>query len=99
MKFVKKPVVIDAVQWSGDNLSEVLDDLELEKAKLKSVYESASGKLLYIRTNEGTMAAHRFDWIIKGVKGELYSCAPDIFAMTYSPLGRSDEKCQTNQSI
>ena len=86
MKFIKKPVVIDAVQWNGDNLGEVFDGLGLQEANLKSVYESANGGLLYIRTLEGKMHADRGDWIIKGVKGELYPCKPDIFELTYAPL-------------
>ncbi len=40
---------------------------------------------LYIGTLEGTMAAMPGDWIIRGVKGELYPCKPDIFAATYDP--------------
>ena len=36
-----------------------------------------------IHTLEGTMMANAGDWIIKGVKGELYPCKPDIFEMTY----------------
>jgi hypothetical protein len=36
-----------------------------------------------IPTKEGIMIARENDWVIKGVKGELYPCKPDIFAMTY----------------
>lgn len=38
-----------------------------------------------ISTLEGTMTASNGDWIIRGVKGELYPCKPDIFAATYEP--------------
>lgn len=38
---------------------------------------------LEIETLEGTMKANKGDWIIKGVKGELYPCKPDVFDMTY----------------
>jgi hypothetical protein len=40
----------------------------------------------YIKTLEGQMAVSNGDWIIKGVKGELYPCKPDIFAATYDPV-------------
>lgn len=39
-----------------------------------------------IETLEGTMKADKGDWIIKGVKGELYPCKPDVFAMTYEKV-------------
>jgi hypothetical protein len=78
MKFRKKPVVIDAVQWTGDNRSEIL-----EWVGVSAVWGSSSG--LTIRTLEGDHNASIGDWIIRGVKGEFYPCKPDIFAMTYEP--------------
>ena len=39
-----------------------------------------------IETLEGTMKADKGDWIIKGVKGELYPCKPDVFKMTYEKV-------------
>lgn len=39
-----------------------------------------------IETLEGTMKANKGDWIIKGVKGELYPCKPDVFEMTYEKV-------------
>lgn len=39
-----------------------------------------------IETLEGTMTASPGDWIVKGVKGEIYPVKPDIFEETYSPL-------------
>lgn len=41
---------------------------------------------VYIETLEGTMKADKGDWIIKGVKGELYPCKPDVFEMTYKKM-------------
>jgi hypothetical protein len=45
------------------------------------------GPVIRISTFEGEMTAQPGDWIIKGVKGELYPCKPDIFAATYEPVG------------
>ena len=39
-----------------------------------------------IETLEGIMKADEGDWIIKGVKGELYPCKPDVFEMTYEKV-------------
>lgn len=38
---------------------------------------------IYIETLEGVMKADKGDWIIRGVKGELYPCKPDVFDLTY----------------
>ena len=43
------------------------------------------GDSLLIKTPEGTMRADPGDWIIRGVKGEIYPCKPDIFEATYEP--------------
>jgi hypothetical protein len=41
------------------------------------------GNDLWIGTLEGCMICSQGDWIIRGVKGELYPCKPDIFEATY----------------
>lgn len=41
---------------------------------------------IYIETFEGTMKANKGDWIIRGVKGEVYPCKPDVFDMTYKKV-------------
>lgn len=41
---------------------------------------------IYIETLEGTMKADKGDWIIRGVKGEVYPCKPDVFDMTYKKV-------------
>ena len=80
MKYRKKPVVIEAVQWSGNNLNEILDFM---KDKQPNYYEDDEKKLLTIQTLEGNMIASVDDYIIKGVQGEFYPCKPDIFKKTY----------------
>jgi hypothetical protein len=75
-KFRKKPVVVEAVQWGGDNYDEVGDFMGL----------TATCQVdddFLIPTLEGDMRASPGDWIIKGVAGEFYPCKPDIFAATY----------------
>ena len=79
MKFRKKPVVIDAIQWSGENFDEV-------KLLGKGIFVNTTDpSSLTIQTLEGVMQAIKGDWIIKGVKGETYPCKDDIFKMTYEP--------------
>jgi len=77
MKFRKKPVVIEAVQWTGSNLKEVFDFMQWRNAG----HDEKTG--LFIHTLEGNHYANQGDWIIKGVQGEFYPCKPDIFEATY----------------
>ena len=77
VKFRKKPVIIEAIQWTGNNLEEIKDFM--------GYYELAK-KNLIIHTLEGKMIAQVNDWIIRGVQGEYYPCKPDIFEKTYEPV-------------
>ena len=80
MKYRKKPVVIDAVLWDGDNVSEVADWI---REALHNDVIMRYGDKVIIKTLEGNMIANAGDYIIKGVNGELYPCKPDIFQKTY----------------
>lgn len=82
MKFRKKPVEIEAVQWNG--LGFDLKELPLwfAKAFTERQIDRNEDKLTIV-TLEGIMTANPNDWIIKGVKGEIYPCKPDIFEVTY----------------
>lgn len=101
MKFRKKPVVIDAIQWTGENLQEVIDftgkhERFSEWFKSFADYEAhvkADRNVFKIFTLEGVMDATPGDWIIRGVKGEHYPCKADIFAATYEP---ADQECEIN---
>ncbi len=82
-KFRKKPVVIDAIQWTGDNFRELKEAFGGYCSR-RFYIESTRGELdLIIETLEGDMTASMGDWIIKGIAGELYPCKPDIFDATY----------------
>ena len=89
MKYRKKPVVIEAEQFTKElALACLMKEQEAPfglhvtgnwHPERREVYDAK----MYIRTLEGTMRAEIGDWIIKGVKGELYPCKPDIFEATY----------------
>ena len=79
----KKPVVIEAVQWDGNDASlEAIGDLAYDGNR----HIQQIGDKLEIPTLEGVMTASVGDWIIKGVSGEVYPCKPDIFEMTYEKV-------------
>lgn len=80
-KFRKKPVVIEAVQWTGDNLREIKAFMGVESVP----YDAGKDSFL-IHTLEGNHEASKGDWVIRGVKGEFYPCKPDIFDQTYEKV-------------
>jgi hypothetical protein len=84
-RYRKKPVVIDAHQWNGDDaaLDAWLDALGVEDGS--GLY--GKNDSVCIETHEGTMTASPGDWIIRGVQGEFYPCKPDIFEATYEAVG------------
>ena len=85
MKYRKKPVIVEAVQWDGKNVPWSFFGAPHDDAiNIASQSDVLSSHLL-IKTLEGIMTATAGDWIIKGVKGEFYPCKPDIFAATYEP--------------
>lgn len=77
----KKPVVIEAKQWTGDNGLEI--QAFLNDGHEFSTNGHVNGQYVDIGTLEGLMVASPGDWIIRGVKGEFYPCKPDIFDATY----------------
>ena len=96
MRFRKRPLVITALQLRWDTWSEMCDHAGVgpEAGKPTGCYIDSAGNAtdevtnvigLRIPTLEGVMVAHEGDWIIRGVKGELYPCKPDIFEATYEP--------------
>jgi hypothetical protein len=99
-EFRKRPVVIEARRWVGDNFDDLWcwmggaidDDLpEADEARYLNTLDSMvhfddeDAKTLTISTLEDSHTANLGDWIIRGVKGEFYPCKPDIFEMTYEP--------------
>lgn len=78
-KYLKRPVVIEAVQWTGSNIGEVV-----AFAGQAAIPVDETG--VVINTMEGPLLAQRGWWIIKGIKGEFYPCAPDVFDATYDTV-------------
>ena len=79
MKYRKKPVIIDAIQWDG-----TMNSMGAIRAAFGDNVDIEHG--LMCRTLEGPLQATPGDYIIRGVKGEVYPCKPDIFEMTYEAV-------------
>jgi len=87
--FRKKPIVVEAIRWTGLNLYEVETFLDPAfTPDRRYMLESRPGTAdvtLFIKTPEGDMKASVGDYIVRGVKGEFYPCKPDIFELTNEP--------------
>ena len=87
MKYRKKPIEIEAFQLNERGL--VGEDWFWEAVSNNEIITHDFGKYhpspawCEIKTHEGIMVARAGDYIIKGVKGEIYPCKADIFEQTY----------------
>ena len=89
-KYRKKPVIVEAVIWAGNNIDEV-------KEKKKNAVENIIfvNNNLYIETLEGNMNVSVGDYVIKGIAGEFYPCKPDIFKETYETVSMVSDNDKT----
>lgn len=93
-QYRKKPVVIEAMQWTGTNEQAIRDfvgNQMLQVSRPPTRFEHDHNLTddminIFIPTLEDEMRADRYDYIIKGIKGEFYPCKPDIFHSTYEPV-------------
>lgn len=85
MKFIKKPIIISAEQFLATKKS--FDAIIGLGLKDNDWYPGEIGSESFkIKTLEGNMTVNKYDWVIKGIKGEFYPCKPDIFEMTYEKV-------------
>ena len=88
-KFRKKPVIVEAIQFTEELAwdSFLQKKLIFDRLSVSGDYHPGNHKIyrawISIATLEGRMQAELGDWIIKGIKGEFYPCKPDIFEATY----------------
>lgn len=78
-KYKTKPCEIEAIQWTGKNIIELLD-----WGQGKILWNDVDD--LFIDTLEGRMKANINDYIIKGLRGEYYPCKPDVFEKKYEKI-------------
>ncbi len=100
--FRKKPVVIEAFQmtkerrWDNSEWPNWLNEAWQKDATdtgalfIRPLDDNEDKSLLAIATMEGPLMVSWDDWIIQGVKGELYPCKPDIFEATYESVGAAE---------
>ncbi len=82
-KYRKKPVVVEAIQYTGNNFADLVEFIGgIEERHKIDIHRDS----IFIKTLEGDMQAKKGDYIIRGVKGELYPCREDIFNETYEEV-------------
>lgn len=98
-KYRKKPIVVEAIQWTGSNLEEIrnfvgndlienyIKHFDIERTLIKQTLAGIA-----INTLEGTIIVNYGDYIIKGVNNEFYPCKPDIFKQTYEEVIDDNKK-------
>ena len=95
MKYRKKPIVVEAIKWTGDNLREIIDLTGLHKSAESWIWEEyervVSLEGLKIFTLEGPLNAPVGHWIIRGIAGESYPIEPGIFERTYEKVEKAPQ--------
>lgn len=98
-KYRKKPIVVEAIQWTGSNLEEIrnfvgndlienyIKHFDIERTLIKQTLAGIA-----INTLEGTIIVNYGDYIIKGMNNEFYPCKPDIFKQTYEEVIDDNKK-------
>nr|DAT91666.1 MAG TPA: PGDYG protein [Caudoviricetes sp.] len=79
VRYKTKPCEIEAIQYTGNNLIEILD-----WGQGKILWNDVDD--LFVDTLEGRMRADVYDYIIKGLRGEYYPCKPDVFEKKYEEI-------------
>jgi len=87
-KYIKLPVEIEAFRWTGDQDQQEDPEWAIDEIAAGTIVVAGSGQGVHlkIKTLEGTRIANSGDYIIKGVKGEIYPIKSDIFEATYEKV-------------
>lgn len=80
MYYIKKPIPVEAIQWTGNNFNEIYDFIIGQPIVVTTFNE------LVISTLEGDMKAPVGSWIIRGPLGEYYPCRQEVFKETYEAI-------------
>lgn len=85
-RYMKKPVVIEAMQFTRDTWYELIDFTHEQVCCFTKRRPDEDVYTCIVSTLEGPMTETEGDYIIKGIQGEFYPCKPDIFEATYETV-------------
>jgi len=87
MKFRKKPLVIEAIQFTGlSSINRMCNTWEKPFLEVADFDEDEEKENFFIETLEGNHCVNKGDFVIRGINGEFYSCKPDIFDKSYEKV-------------
>jgi hypothetical protein len=84
-KYRKKPVVIDAVRYVGDNGETIATEFGIEDW-FEEGGEGTEPRTLRFETSEGEQRAEVGSWVILGVNGSIYACTNANFEAAFDPV-------------
>jgi len=84
MKFKKKPVEVDAIQFEEDQVEEVVEFIKSFQNNTDGFYISDNSVI--VNTLEGSMNLTPGNWLIRGIEGEFYPCQDSVFVSSYDPI-------------
>lgn len=82
----KRPVVVQAKQYLGENLNEIINFVGVNNIIWKPISEE-----LFIMTLDGGIKVSMYDYVIKGTKGEFYPVKPYVFEEIYDKVCEVDK--------
>jgi hypothetical protein len=87
-RYRKRPVIIEARQWTGQNFAEMQEFATTFStvAAEDRVEDPDITAEVFDELHSTWVGVHDGDWVIKGIRGEFYPCRPDVFAETYEPV-------------
>jgi len=103
MRYKKKPIVVEAVQFIDCVSDKIQDHFDEYPDWLNEAFKEHTIRLIFadtkhltiesfaIATKEGDMNLTKGNWLIQGVKGELYPCNDEIFRMTYEEVNKNEK--------
>lgn len=95
-RFRKRPVEIEAIQFTGDNwwlIEEWSEGQVITSPVLEPTPDNPTGAYIQIKTLEGVMTAGVGSWVIRGIKGEYYPCQDTVFRATYQEVRPTGPEC------
>lgn len=87
--YQKKPLQIEAVQWTGDNAQEMeaFAGESFDTNALRLGLAAATGDAaIYDLLHRTWILVKLSDWVLRGVRGEFYPCDKEVFAQTYEKV-------------
>ncbi len=93
-KYTKKPVIVEAVQWRGENIEEIKNFIDPNPNNGLVEYDV----LVFYLDNQPVLYLDVGDWVVKDSKGNFISCTPEIFAETHKQLGISEKETDGHSS-